>query len=45
MRRCGEVREVGSRHEALERGVRDMAALLVCASFMAFLVFVAAGAL
>jgi hypothetical protein len=45
MRRCGEVREIGSRHEALERIARDLAALLMCASFMAFLVFVAAGAL
>jgi hypothetical protein len=35
----------GDREEALERMARDLAALLGYAGFMAFLVFVAAGAL
>jgi hypothetical protein len=45
MRRYGEVREVGGGEEALERIARDLAALLGCAGFMAFLVFVVSGAL
>jgi hypothetical protein len=45
MRRYGEVREVGGRYEAMGRIAQDLAALLMCAGFMAFLVFVAAGAL
>lgn len=44
MRRCGEIREVrGTVDEAMHQIAQDMAALLACVGFMAFLVFVVAG--